>query len=320
MTSVIWRLESRYLLPCINSQTLRVDGVGKGEVEEAGQPTPQTSETEHTAGHGGARCMCRRSALPAPRLLSPETLWIGVGRGSHPRLLLERRVGRLEGGVGREGRLELRLGDGRAHRHGLGGLEGLAQLGLSGGGALPLRLQFTIVSIIAGVSVGCGSVVCVWACGEVPGVLLLGLPSPPRLELGRQQSQHRVLEAVGMAESAVVRDGDRRRRRRPRCPTRGGEVVDAGAGRFASGSRDAGREGEESACSTVSPVCALISSVPSIAATPLCSTPMYFGADTGVGPVGLSRAGPGMTSRAAATSASVGFFFSERRAARDIVL
>mmetsp|Transcript_8498 Transcript_8498/g.27170 ORF Transcript_8498/g.27170 Transcript_8498/m.27170 type:complete len:238 (+) Transcript_8498:242-955(+) len=131
--------------------------------------------------------MCRRSALPAPRLLSPETLWIGVGRGSHPRLLLERRVGRLEGGVGREGRLELRLGDGRAHRHGLGGLEGLAQLGLSGGGALPLRL-----------------------------------------ELGRQQSQHRVLEAVGMAESAVVRDGDRRRRRRPRCPTRGGEGVDAG--------------------------------------------------------------------------------------------
>ena len=69
VTSVIWRLESRYLLPCINSQTLRVDGVGKGEVEEAGQPTPQTSETEHTAGHGGARCMCRRSALPAPRLL-----------------------------------------------------------------------------------------------------------------------------------------------------------------------------------------------------------------------------------------------------------
>ena len=40
---------------------------------------------------------------------------------------------------------------------------------------------------------------CVWACGEVLGVLLLGLPSPPRLELGRQQSQHRVLEAVGLA-------------------------------------------------------------------------------------------------------------------------
>ena len=42
-----------------------------------------------------------------------------------------------------------------------------------------------------------------------PGVLLLGLPSPPRLELGRQQSQHRVLEAVGLAE------GRRRPSRRP---------------------------------------------------------------------------------------------------------
>ena len=94
--------------------------------------------------------------------------------------------------------------------------------------AAPPAIYHRHVSIIAGVSVGCGSVVCVWACGEVPGVLLLGLPSPPRLELGRQQSQHRVLEAVGMAESAVVRDGDRRRRRRPRCPTRGGEGVDAG--------------------------------------------------------------------------------------------